>query len=157
RLPPQLVRAHRYVWERVPFVKKHPYEEVIKRVWRGRVDSKHETMSGYTFAITYENMELDGWINEKIFDAFLVGTIPIFRGAPDIGDYIPAECFVDPRRFATYGELEDYLRSLGPAEIEQYREAGRAFIASDAYAPFTKQVFAETIARAVAEDLGAAA
>ena len=157
RLPPQVVRLQRAIWTRLPFTKNHPYEDVIKNVWRGTVASKHETMSGYTFAITYENMELDGWINEKIFDAFLSGTVPVFRGAPDVTDYIPAECFIDARHFATHDELESYLRSLGEDEIRDYREAARAFMGSDAYHPFTKEAFAEKLILAVEEDLAAAA
>lgn len=157
RLPRGLVRLHRMIWERLPLVEKHPFEDVIRKVYRGAVDSKHETMSRYTFAITYENMELEGWINEKIFDAFLSGTVPIFRGAPDVTNYIPEECFIDPRRFATYLELEEYLRSLGPKEIETYRENGRAFMESDGYRPFTKQSFAETLLHATEEDLAAVA
>ena len=61
---------------------------------------------------------------------------------------------IDPRHFSTYHELEAYLRSLGPGEIEAYREAARDFMASDAYRPFTKQAFAEILVTAVAEDLG---
>jgi len=152
-----LERAWRFCWERIPFTRNHPYEDVIKRVYRGPVASKYETMSRYTFAICYENMILEGWINEKIFDAFLVGTIPIYLGAPDITDYVPADCFIDPRRFATYAELEEFLLSLGEREIEAYRENARAFMASDAYQPFTKQAFADLFVRAVEEDLGVAA
>jgi hypothetical protein len=153
RLPPKLVRLQRLVWERLPFTKNHPYEEVIRKVYLGPVESKHETMSGYTFAITYENMELEGWINEKIFDAFLSGTVPIFRGAPDVTDYIPESCFIDARRFQTYDELEAYLRSLEPREVEAYRANARAFMESEGYRPFTKQAFAETLVGAVEEDL----
>ena len=141
--------------QRTPFLPKHPYERVIRKVYRGRVDSKYETTSRYTFAITYENMELDGWINEKIFDAFLVGTVPIFRGAPDVTDYIPPECFIDARKFATHQELEDCLRSLTAVEIATYRENGRAFIESDAYHPFTKRAFADLLVSAMQEDVGA--
>jgi hypothetical protein len=154
RLPQRAVRVQRYVWERLSFTNNHPtHEKLIRRVWRGAVASKYETMSGYTFAVTYENMELDGWINEKIFDAFLSGTVPIFRGAPDVTDYIPEDCFIDPRRFATYESLEAYLRSLGPREIDAYRENARDFLASEGYLPFMKQTFADTIVRAVEEDL----
>lgn len=153
RLPRQLVRVHRMIWERLPLVRKHPFEEVIKKVYRGRVDSKHETMSRYTFAITYENMELEGWINEKIFDAFLSGTVPIFRGAPDVTDYIPENCFIDPRRFDTYQELEAYLRSLGPTEIDEFRHNGREFMESQGYYPFSKQAFAEMLLDAAEQDL----
>jgi len=157
RLPRRLERVHRMVWERLPFTKNHPYEATIKKVWRGEVESKHQTMSGYTFAITYENMELDGWINEKIFDAFLSGTVPVFRGAPDVTDYIPEECFIDARRFETHAEMEAFLRSLSPTEIDRYRQNARDFMASDAYRPFSKQAFAEILVSSVEEDLAAAA
>ena len=60
-------------------------------------------------------------------------------------------------RFATHAEMEEFLRSLSPEEIERYRENAREFMASDAYRPFTKQTFAETLVRAVEEDLGIAA
>jgi hypothetical protein len=153
RLPQQVVRVQRFVQERLPFVKNHPYEKVIRKVYRGPVQSKHETMSGYTFAITYENMELDGWINEKIFDAFLVGTVPVFRGAPDVQEYIPEDCFIDARRFADFGEMEAFLRGLTEDEIGQYRENARAFLASERYRPFTKQAFAELLVEAAEDDL----
>jgi hypothetical protein len=154
RMPPQLVRLHRMVWERLPFTKNHPYAEIIEKVWRGAVASKHETMSGYTFALTYENMVLEGWLNEKIFDAFLVGTVPVFLGAPDVTDYIPAECFIDRRDFGDYAELDSYLRSLSPQAIDEYRENARDFIASERYLPFTPQAFAELLLTATLEDLG---
>ena len=156
RLPQKVVRVQRFVWERIPFTRNHPYERVIKRVWRGAVDSKHEVMSRYTFAICYENMTLEGWLNEKIFDAFVVGTIPVYLGATDVTKYIPPECFIDPRPFASHGELEDYLRSLGPEEIRAYRENAREFMASDAYRPFTKDAFADIFVEAFDEDVAAA-
>jgi hypothetical protein len=151
-----LDRLSRYVVERLPFTRKHPYEEVIRSVYRGPVESKYETMSKYTFAICYENMVLDGWINEKIFDAFLSGTIPIYRGAPDVTNYIPEDCFIDPRKFANYDELAEYLRSLTPKEITRYRTNARNFMSSEGYRPFTKDAFSQLFVNAVEEDLGVA-
>lgn len=157
RLPQQVVRVQRFVWERLPFTQNHPYERVIKRVWRGAVDSKHDVMSGYTFAICYENMVLEGWLNEKIFDAFLVGTIPVYLGASDVTRYIPEECFIDPRRFADHSEMEAFLRSLGPEEIAVYRDNAREFMSSEAYRPFTKHAFADLLIDAFEEDVATAA
>lgn len=153
RLPQKLVNLQRLIWTSLPFTKNHPRDDVIKKVWRGPVESKHETMSEYTFAITYENMELEGWINEKIFDAFHVGTVPVFRGAPDVLAYIPVECFVDARRFGTHAELEAFLRSLSGQEIEAYRENAQEFMASEGYRPFTRQAFAELLVQAAEEDV----
>ena len=157
RMPAQLVRVQRFVWERLPFTRNHPYEDVIQRVYRGPVASKHETMSDYTFAITYENMELEGWINEKIFDAFLVGTVPVFRGAPDITDYVPPECFIDARRVAMHGELEAFLLIARRAGDREVPENARAFMSSEGYRPFTEQMFAEILLDAAEQDLASAA
>ena len=153
RAAQRLERMRRFALERLPFSRRGPYEAVIRNVYRGPVESKHEAMSRYTFAITYENMVLDGWINEKIFDALVVGTIPIYLGAPDVTNFIPPDCFIDPRQFADYDELEAYLHSLGEREIEDYRESGRAFMSSERYRPFSKETFASIFLSAVEEDL----
>jgi hypothetical protein len=147
------VRLHRLIRERVPFGRLHPYETVIKKVYRGAVASKYETLSGYTFALCYENMILDGWVNEKIFDAFLAGTIPIYLGAPDITDYVPEECFIDKRKFSSYGDLGDFLRSLSPADVQTYKDNAREYLRSPRYSPFTKDAFADLFVRAVEEDV----
>jgi hypothetical protein len=61
-------------------------------------------------------MMLDGWITEKIFDCFYSGTIPVYLGAPDIDDWIRADCFVDMRGFSDFAELRAFLKQLSPAE-----------------------------------------
>jgi hypothetical protein len=134
-------------------VKKYAHEDLIRRVYRGAVDDKYETLSRYTFSLTYENQVLDGWINEKLFDAMLVGTVPVYLGAPDITDWVPEECFIDQRRFDGYAELRDHLRSLGPAEIRGYREAARAFLVSERFRPFRKETFADKFVGSVERDL----
>jgi hypothetical protein len=154
RLPGTLIRLSRYVRNRVPLLHRHPYRDVIRKTWRGPVESKYEALSQYTFAITYENQILDGWINEKLFDAMLVGSIPIYLGAPDIAEWVPEECFIDVRRFADYGELRSFLHGLTPAEIDGYREAARAFLNSEQFVPFRKETFARRFVAAVEEDFG---
>lgn len=154
RTPARLVRLYRAVRGRVPLLELYPGHRQAMTLYRGTVESKFEAMSRYTFALCYENMTLDGWINEKLFDAFVVGTIPIYLGAPDVQDHVPAHCFVDRRDFDDYRELCDYLRSLGPNEIRAYRENARDFLASDAFRPFAKETFADLFLRAVADDVG---
>jgi hypothetical protein len=155
-IPGRLTKINRYIHENVPGIRKHPYEKLIQRVWRGAAPSKYETQSKYTFTICYENMELEGWLNENIFDCFLVGTIPIYLGPPDVTDYIPEDCFIDRRKFKTYDELRAFLHSLGPAEIRRYKENARDYLASERFKPFTTASFARLFTTAVAEDTGVA-
>ena len=153
-LPATAQRLYRFVREHIPFVPRHPIEGVLRKVYKGAVQSKYETMSQYTFALCYENMILKGWLNEKIFDAFYAGTIPIYWGASDVADYIPEDCFIDKRKYATYAELRSYLKSLNGNDIQRYKENARNFLASEKFRPFRKESFAKMFTDAVEEDLG---
>jgi alpha(1,3/1,4) fucosyltransferase len=154
RLPSRVVRTGRYLRERLPFLPLRENDELIRKTWKGAVDSKFDTLVRYTFALTYENQVLDGWINEKLFDAMLAGTVPIYLGAPDITDWVPPEAFIDARQFDGYTELRAFLHELRPADIQAYREAARGFLASEGFLPFRKETFAARFVASVAEDLG---
>jgi alpha(1,3/1,4) fucosyltransferase len=153
-LPGSVMRLYRYVREHIPFVPRHPIEQVLKKVYKGSVKSKYETMSQYNFALCYENMFLKGWLNEKIFDAFYAGTIPIYWGATDVTDYIPENSFIDKRKYPTYADLRAYLKSLSEKDIQTYRENARDFLASEEFKPFSKESFARIFTNAIEEDLG---
>ena len=146
-----LIRAVQKRWQRIRPV---PLLQAARKVWRGTIPSKLEALSQYDFSICFDNVILNGWVTEKIFDCFAAGNIPVYWGAPDIEKHVPPECFIDMRKFANYEELRRYLKSLGPKEIQRYRENGRAYLRSEKFKPFTKQVFAERLARLVEEDTG---
>jgi len=148
----RLERAVRTTWQRF---RPDPLLESARRAWRGSTASKSRTLGAYTFAICFENMILKGWITEKIFDCFFAGTIPIYWGATDVEQRIPPECFIDMRRFGNYAELRSFLKSLTAAELKDYREHARAFLASDAFYPFSKRAFAEMFLRIVKDDAAA--
>ena len=115
------------------------------RAYRGTVAEKLETLARYRFCLCFENSQFDGYVSEKIFDCFLAGTVPVYLGAPDIERYVPREAFIDMRRFHDYRELEAFLDALDDSAVTQYREAGQAFLRSEAYAPFTAECFARQI------------
>ncbi len=155
RMPGTVQRVHRaaeHAWQRL---RPDPVLTAARKRYRGFAHSKPETLGKYKFAICFENSILKGWITEKIFDCFFSGTIPVYWGAPDIEQQIPANCFIDMRRFRDYAGLGSYLRGLAPREIQQFKDNARAFLASPAYRRFTKQAFAEMFVRMVQEDAGA--
>jgi hypothetical protein len=47
---------------------------------------KSEGLNDYMFSVTVENDKYSTYYTEKITDCFATGTIPIYWGAPDIGD-----------------------------------------------------------------------
>jgi hypothetical protein len=131
-----------------------PLLTAARKVYRGKAESKAETLGQYTFALCFENSILKGWITEKMFDCFFAGTIPVYWGAPDIETYIPPDCFIDMKRFANYLELRDYLKSLSPSDIQQYKQNARNYLRSPQFQPFTKEAFAQLFGRIVREDTG---
>jgi hypothetical protein len=52
-----------------------------------QIDFKEEGLCDYMFSVCIENGFYDGYFTEKILDCFATGTIPVYKGAPNIGDY----------------------------------------------------------------------
>ncbi len=131
-------------------------DSAIRKNAKGWAKNKNEIMSRYAFALCFENATWPGYVTEKIFDCMLVGTIPIYWGAPDIEEYVPADCFIDMRKFITrgtrvnYGELRTFLHALTPREIQGYKEAMRAYFESASFKKFTPEYFAETVLKIIA-------
>jgi alpha(1,3/1,4) fucosyltransferase len=154
RLPGALQRRVRTVEQIRHSIRPDPLLVAAARAWRGRVEDKADVLGGYRFAICFENMVLEGWITEKIFDCFFAGTIPVYRGAPDIADWVPRECFIDARDFDGYDGLRQHLLALGPNELRAHREAARDFIESDRFRPFSKETYVEMFVQMLETDAG---
>ncbi len=130
-----------------------PLLYAARKVYKGAADSKSSVLSQYNFAICFENMIIKGWVTEKIFDCFFSGTIPVYLGSPDIEQRIPAECYIDMRKFKDYPSLHSYLKSLTQVDIFKYRNNARAFLESEAFTPHTKQAFVNTIVSTIELDI----
>lgn len=91
--------------------------------YRGTVLSKIRVINKYRFTICYENVQnVPGYITEKIFDAFVSGCVPIYLGANNIKEYVPSECFIDKRNFASYSDLYSYISTMSDSKYLQYLE-----------------------------------
>jgi hypothetical protein len=108
--------------------------------YRGEVDGKGIYLQ-YQFAICYENIaEYKYYITEKLLDAMCYGCIPIYWGAPNIQEVVPASCFIDRRDFSSTAELFKHLASLSEGdlhaiqlEIKKYMEgSGRSIFSYEA-------------------------
>ena len=99
-------------------------------VYKGVCGSKLEVLSQYNFSLCFENMHMQGYVTEKIFDCFYAGTVPIYWGAKDINGLIPAKTYIDYRNFKNSSELAQYLSSMSDEEIMDYKHAARNFLQS---------------------------
>lgn len=154
RIPYTLRRLYRFGLSHWQRIKPDPLLQAARRAYRGKSESKSDTLGDYTFAICFENSILKGWITEKIFDCFFAGVIPVYLGAPDIQDYIPDDCFIDMRRFNSYEELRKFLKLLSDKDIQRYRKSARSYLNSPDFRPFTKEAFGDLFANIVEVDAG---
>lgn len=140
------------------FEKFHPEDfEFYGRLWpkdkyrtyRGEVSDKVDHLKNYKFSICYENMkDIKGYISEKIFDCFLAGCVPVYWGADNIEQFIPANCFVDRRKFKTNEELYSHLSSIDKSQFEQYLENMKVFFKSEKGYNFSMDNFTQILLRA---------
>lgn len=130
-------------WDKINY--KDPDYSVIKKVWRGAVDNKFETLRNYKFTLCFENAVFPGYITEKIFDAIFAGSVPIYYGAPDIKAHIPEAAFIDFRDFKNYDELYEYISNMDEEKYSKYLEAMSQFIQSEACHKFSQEYYAEEI------------
>lgn len=125
--------------------------------YRGKVERKRDVLQRTRFSICYENVrDMPGYITEKIFDCFFAGCVPVYWGADNVTDYIPAGCFIDRRKFADTAAVYAFLKEMDEATYCGYQHRIAVFLASDAAKPFSSETFAETIASTIVQDLGRA-
>ncbi len=55
----------------------------------------YKKIESYKFVICFENSHAENYITEKIFQAVMGNAIPIYRGAPNIGEYFNTRSFIN--------------------------------------------------------------
>lgn len=128
--------GERISWSR--FFSPAPYRCCI-----GRATVEKWSLAGrYKFCISVENFRghLD-YISEKIFDALIAGSVPVYLGDERIADLVPREAMVDVRDFRSHRELLRYLRSCPEAEWARMRSAGQQFLQTPAAREFSTDHF----------------
>ncbi|MBO27586.1 MAG: hypothetical protein CML61_02310 [Rhodobacteraceae bacterium] len=57
-------------------------------------DSKADGLAPYRFSVIIENVRERNYFTEKLVDAILCETVPIYWGCPNIGDFIDPACMI---------------------------------------------------------------
>lgn len=133
----------------LPLVWQKRLGKVIQKLKPEPIEDKLKTIANYKFSICFENVSYLGCLTEKIIDCFAAGVIPIYLGAPDITDFIPAEAFIDMRNFKSWKALHEYLVKLNQARATKMISAGRKFLKSPGGARFSYEGMANFLYRLV--------
>jgi hypothetical protein len=133
-----------------------PEARAVARSYRGEVPvfEKVSTLSGYRFALCFENTAFPGYVTEKIFDCFASGCIPIYLGAPDIQGLVPAGSFIDARDFRDFAAMESFIRDLRPEVARDYITVATSFMSSKGAERFTQAHFVGEVSSVLLQAVG---
>lgn len=126
--------------------RQNRYTDTRFKNYKGPVDEKMPVLERYRFQICYENTtSLDGYVSEKIFDAFFAGCIPVYLGCKDIENFIPKDCYVDRRDFESYEALYDFMTQVDEKQYQQYRANIDRFLQTDFAKSYNENALSEAI------------
>jgi hypothetical protein len=80
---------------------------------------KVKILSNYKFYLAFENLDIDDYVSEKVFEGLFAGSVPVYRGSNTIHKFMPANnSFLNANQL-TPKELATQLKTIG--ENEQVR------------------------------------
>lgn len=106
----------RYLAELMAHLEVHSFG----RLWRNKIisndrgsETKLEIISEYKFTIAFENAIARDYVTEKFYEPLIAGSVPIYRGAPNIEEFAPADhCYINAAKFKNPQELAGFLLAL---------------------------------------------
>ena len=78
----------------------------------GPVANKIDFIKKYKFNLAFENMNVDGYVTEKIMDAFVAQTIPIYWGSKQVKKDFGVGGYIDVSDFDTLDRAVDYIKKV---------------------------------------------
>ena len=75
-------------------------------------DEYRNYISQYKFMICFENRTLKNYLTEKLVNAYISGTIPIYWGCPNVADYIDLSSILYLKPDYTQGELQTVINEI---------------------------------------------
>ena len=114
----------------------NPYRDAVEVDCYGQLPNNYaktmlDCLRDYRFQIVMENNISDTYFTEKLIDCLATGTIPVYRGTRNLGNFFDTNGII---HFETIEELFELLPSLTPRLYEEKIDAVRRnFAAAEEY------------------------
>jgi len=82
----------------------------------GRVPDKIEFISKYKFNIAFENSSYPGYTTEKLLEALITNTIPIYWGDPKVSNDFNTKAFINCNDFDSMDAAIDHIKKVDSDE-----------------------------------------
>jgi hypothetical protein len=86
------------------------------------LETKLDTIARFKFTLAFENAIAPDYVTEKLYDPLVVGSVPVYLGAPNVNRLVPAaDSFIDVTDFSGPRALADHLLELDRDESAYQR------------------------------------
>lgn len=109
-----ITEGHRFRVSCVDALKTNNIEVDIKGVGYDEILGKIEALQDYKFSIAIENGIGDNYFTEKILDCFLTGTIPIYCGCGNIGEFFNVNGII------TFNTIDELIGIVSNIDNQSY-------------------------------------
>ncbi len=92
---------------------------IIKHMSPPEIEKK-DMLYPFQFSVIMENVKRNNWVTEKLIDCIVSRTLPIYWGAPNVGEYFNIDGIFS---FSTYQELLGILENLTPEVYNNHLSA----------------------------------
>ena len=122
--------------------------------FQGEIADKYSVLRQARFSYCFENScDIPNYITEKMLDSLVAGCVPVYWGANNVQDHVPANCFIDRRHFADTAAVHRYLLAMNDASYLDYQQNIRAFLTSESARKFSSDRIVQTIVERICQDL----
>lgn len=99
------------------------YPEMHKKI-KGTWESTDliDAYKNYKFVFAIENKKVEGYVTEKIMNAFHAGCIPIFWGSSNVNELFNSKAFINVSDFETLNDCVNHVCSLSDSKINAMLE-----------------------------------
>ena len=108
-------------------------EQKMMKGRKGRLRIKKEVQKKYKFSIVFENRSFPGYVTEKIWHAFISGTIPIYWGCPEVSNFFNPAAFVNCHDYTSFSDVVERIK-----EIDNDPELYKSYINAPLILPNSK-------------------
>ena len=118
----------------------------------GPVDDKLTFLSNYKFSICFENDKTEGYISEKLSDAFEAGTIPIYYGDDTVLELLNNRSYIHVKDENDFDEKIELIKKIDQNETLYEEIIREKIVIDDTRYPREQQKYKNFIYHIIEQD-----
>jgi hypothetical protein len=142
----------KYLKELMTYIEVHSFGKALNNIKLENDDgmmAKANKIATYKFTLAFENAIAKDYVTEKFFHPLIMGSVPVYLGAPNVNEFAPGDhCYINVNDFTSVKALADYLIELDNDDARYqdylnwkklpYRDAFNSKINSIQHDPFER-------------------